>query len=92
MPLWGEKVSDDEINFEGPTPELFAQFLPHVTLKEISFKRYHEDGAAISAVYIELSNGWFDNFYNRHWYTHVDTEMINLNPTSQIREVAAHDG
>ena len=24
LPLWGEKVSDDEIDFEWPTPEVFA--------------------------------------------------------------------
>ena len=41
MPLWGEQLSNDEINFEWPTPEIFAQMQPYVFLKSIEFKRYH---------------------------------------------------
>ena len=40
LPLWGEKVSEDEINFEWPTPEIFAQMQPDVTIQSMEFKTH----------------------------------------------------
>ena len=42
VPLWGEKVSDDDVNFEWPTPEIFARMTPNVSLQSIEFKKYHQ--------------------------------------------------
>jgi len=30
LPLWGEQVLDDEINFEWPTQNIFAEMQPDV--------------------------------------------------------------
>ena len=37
LPLWGEQVLDDEINFEWPTPSIFADMQPDVSLESLEF-------------------------------------------------------
>jgi len=41
LPLWGEKVSDEEIDFEWPTLETFDQMEPDVSINSIEFKTRH---------------------------------------------------
>ena len=57
LPLWGEKVSDNEIDFEWPTPETFAQMSPDVSLQSIEFKTRLEQSYYLSSVKVNLSNG-----------------------------------
>ena len=66
LPVWGEQASNSEINFEWPTPEIFSQMLPDVSLQSLEFQKYHSDGSAVSSVRVNLSNGYssplFENF------------------------------
>ena len=39
LPLWGEVVSDSQINFEWPTQEDWASMSPDVELQSIEFKK-----------------------------------------------------
>ena len=57
LPLWGEKVSDDEIDFEWPTPEIWAQMQPDVSLQSMEFKTRHQDSYYLSSARVNLSNG-----------------------------------
>merc|ERR1712110_1037504 len=57
LPLWGEKVSDDEIDFEWPTPETFAEMKPDVSIKSMEFKTRNENSFYVSSVKVNLSNG-----------------------------------
>ena len=40
LPLFGEQVEDDEINFEWPTKEDFDKMRPDVTLQSMEFAYY----------------------------------------------------
>ena len=57
MPLWGENVSEEKINFEWPTPEIFAQMQPDVTIQSIEFKTILIWDYIVSSVKVNLSNG-----------------------------------
>ena len=57
LPLWGEQVSDDEIDFEWPTQEAFDQMNPDVFIESIEFKSRHEYSHYVSSVKVNLSNG-----------------------------------
>ena len=57
MPLWGEKVSSDDIDFEWPTPEIFASMDPNVSIKSIEFKTNCEDCSSLSSFKLNLSDG-----------------------------------
>ena len=57
LPLWGEKVSENEIDFEWPTPEVYARMEPDVSLTSIEFKTRHESSYFVSSARVNLSNG-----------------------------------
>ena len=57
LPLWGEKVADHEIDFEWPTPEIFARMQHDVFIDSIEFKTRHEDSFYVSSARVNLSNG-----------------------------------
>ena len=58
LPLWGVQASNEEINFEWPTPLLFSQMIPDVSIKSLEFKKYHPEGSALSSIRVNLSNGY----------------------------------
>ena len=67
--------------------------IPNVSLKSIEFKKYHDEGAAMSSVRVNLSNGYSSPvFENVYWTEHSNHETITFDPSTPIREVAAHDG
>ena len=68
LPLWGERVSEDEINFEWPTPEIFAQMQPDVTIQSIEFKTYSQSSTAVSSVKVILSNGESSPVFEKSGY------------------------
>ena len=57
LPLWGEKVSDDLIDFEWPSPNIFAAMDPDVSIQSIEFKTNCQDCSSLSSVKLNLSNG-----------------------------------
>ena len=54
LPLWGEKVTDDEIDFEWPTQEIFAEMKYDVTINSIEFKTTNIEDFYVSSVKLNL--------------------------------------
>ena len=92
LPLWGVKVSDEEIDFEWPTPEIFAQMNPNAFLESIEFKTNElnmENTATVSSVRVNLSNGESSPVFEKSDQTHYYPETINFDPNTPIRAVEA---
>ena len=57
LPLWGEKVSDDVIDFEWPSADIFASMDPDVSIQSIEFKTSCQECSSLSSVKLNLSDG-----------------------------------
>ena len=79
LPLWGEKVSDSEIDFEWPNQETFEQMRPDVSIDSIEFKTMRKNSFYVSSVKVNLSNGRSSPvFENSNWTQHNDHQTINF--------------
>ena len=79
LPLWGEKVSDSEIDFEWPTQETFDQMRPDVSIDSIEFKTMRENSFYVSSVKVNLSNGRSSPvFENSNWTQHTNHQTIDF--------------
>ena len=89
-------MSDEEINFEWPTPEIFAQMNPNASFESIEFKTNmldykdnYKDIVAVSSVRVKLSNGESSPVFKKHNLIHYYPETINFDPNTSIRAVKA---
>ena len=55
LPLWGQKVKADDVNFEWPTQEMLDKMPSDVYLQSLEFKSV--SGHLLSSVRVCLSNG-----------------------------------
>ena len=96
LPLWGvEQVDDEEIDFEWPTQEMFANMNPNERLHSLEFKTRERDG--LGSVKVNLANGessealekqGVTGYYSEFW----NEEKISFKPDNSIREVGACTG
>ena len=57
LPMWGEQVAADAINFEWPTQEIFDEWPLDVSLKSITFSDSSKQTSFISSVQCTISTG-----------------------------------
>jgi len=93
LPLWGEDVTEDAIDFEWPTPEIFAEMRPDASIQSIEFTTHEFANAAggVSSVQVTLSNGQSSPLFETSSTTHAYHETINFDKATPIRAVAAVD-
>ena len=81
LPLWGQKASNRQINFEWPSQDEFDQMSTHVRLTSLEFK-YND---AISSVRCVMSDSntspVFESQSNGGGSEHSHSKRINFNAT-----------
>ena len=92
LPIWGEKVSDDKVNFEWPTQEAFDKMSPVVSLQSIEFKTYCYGCSSVSSVRVSLSNGEASPVFERSGSNLYKPKTIKFDPNTPIKAVEAYDG
>ena len=89
LEMWGESVSESDIDFMWPNDQLFASMTPDVKLESLQFKTT----GSLASVTVTLSNGEQSPVFEKpitqyNWYSHDQTfDFSELEP---IRSVGGH--
>lgn len=87
LPLWGDQVADDELNFEWPTQAQFDKLGPDVRLQSIELKGDYDGW--LSYVKCNLSDGTCSPIFASSATSHPMT--VNFDKDKPIRSVSAKD-
>ena len=78
LPLWGEQVEPEEIDFEWPNEEVIQSLPEDVSLESITFKKVFDD--VISSVNCTLSNGESSGAIEAEGVEHEAPSTITFDP------------
>jgi len=56
LPMWGQQVSLEAINFEWPTQGMFDKMPPSVSLKWLEISTSNQNDPAVAAVRVAMTN------------------------------------
>ena len=91
LPMWGQQVTLDKIDFEWPTQEMLDRWLPDVSLKSITFSTYDQNGAEVSSVQCMLSNNESSPLFDISGRSQFHKKTINFDANRPVKSVQAID-
>jgi len=86
LPLWGEDVTSEEINFEWPTEANFEKMSPDVKLQSLEFMNYMNN---LGSVKVNLSNEQSSPVFKSQYLFSNFGGTIVFDPNDTIRAVNA---
>ena len=91
LPLWGEKVRDDEINFQYPSQEIFNSLPASVFLRGLEVSTYHANDNTVSSVLCRLSNKMKSDVIEKGNIQRFRTRSLHFGGVKVARKVQAGD-